>query len=540
MDLSPPARLTNPRSDKLAFFRQSGWMMLATVLSGVFMSAVHVVVSKPMKTSEYAVFFTLLRVFLLMGFPAGGLQIVFAQQAAAAVSEVEERKLSQTTRSVARMCFVIWLVMTAIVFVFRRQIITTWEITNPAALWVTVFLGLAALWSPILKGLLQGRQKFGGLGWVLIIDGVGRFTATALIVHFGGQAAGAMSGALFGQGGSLLLGGAIAWTIVIGPGAAFDWKPWLARVVPLTLGIGVVLFMSTTDVVYVQSIFSKNESPFYIPAAMIGLALITFATPLAAVMFPKIVHSSARAQKSDALRQALASTALVGAAAAIACTVLPELPLRIIYFRNPVYWKSATLVPWIAWSLVPLILANVLINNLLARGRFRIVPWLLAVALGYGVALAFLKNQIVFYTAADITAPASIAHKLVSHTDAVSASVWNQLSPEQRQSLSSSENDPRPARILVQALNQALRGPSLFRPEAFGNSPVPERIQTLVEHKPQGKELVELNRLMLTQAFPSELVGSDAKLFAGFKRVIGTLGVFSSLLLLVAMWFSFR
>ena len=44
------------------------------------------------------------------------------------------------------------------------------------------------------------------------------------------------------------------------------------------------------------------------------------------------------------------------------------------------------MVPWFAWCLVPLSLANVLINNVLARERYAAVPWLVAVAIGYGIA----------------------------------------------------------------------------------------------------------------------------------------------------------
>jgi O-antigen/teichoic acid export membrane protein len=386
--------------DKFAFFRQSGWMIMATVASGVFMTAVHIVVSKPMLASEYAVFYELLRVFLLMSLPAGGLQVVFAQQAAAAVTDEEERRLSQATRAVLRATFFIWLTIVLVVFIWRKEIVDLWKISNPAALWVTVMLGLVSLWLPVLKGILQGRQNFAGLGWVLILDGVGRFTAIVIIVQLGGQAAGGMTGALTGQLVSLLTGAWLVRHVLIGPGADFDWTPWLRRVVLLTLGVGTVLFMSNADVIYVQTIFSKDQSFYYTPAAMIGLAMVTFTTPLASVMFPKIVQSAARTQQTDALRQALAVTALLGGVAALACTLLPELPLRIIYIRNATYWKSAPLIPWIAWALLPLILANVLMNNLLARDRFRVVPWAVLVAAGYGAALLALRQRMSLAAAA--------------------------------------------------------------------------------------------------------------------------------------------
>jgi hypothetical protein len=76
-------------------------------------------------------------------------------------------------------------------------------------------------------------------------------------------------------------------------------------------------------------------------------------------------------------------------ATALGCTCLPKLPLQVIFFRTPEYWQSAPLVPWFAWALVPLLLANVLVGNLLARERFAVVPWLALVAAGYGVALGW-------------------------------------------------------------------------------------------------------------------------------------------------------
>jgi O-antigen/teichoic acid export membrane protein len=152
--------------------------------------------------------------------------------------------------------------------------------------------------------------------------------------------------------------------------------------------------MSNADVVFVQGVFSKEQTQFYMPAAMIGLALITFAGPLAAVMFPKIVRSAALTQDTRALRQALTATVLICGIAALACTVAPWLPVRVIFFRKHEYWAAAPLVPWFAWCLLPLIVSNVLVSNLLARERFAVAPWALLIAAGYGVALGMLKPHL--------------------------------------------------------------------------------------------------------------------------------------------------
>jgi O-antigen/teichoic acid export membrane protein len=390
------ANVENPpmsqASHRAAFFRQSGWMMIATVAGGVFMYAVHMA-AKQMPKVEYGVFITLLNVVTLMGIPAIGLQTIFAQQSAAALTPEDQRSLAGVFRSVLRAIFLIWLVMAAVVFVFRHQVLEHLKISNPAALLITVVIALAAMWFPIMMGLLQGRQNFLWLGWASIFNGVGRFIGVCIaVLLLGAYAAGAMTGVLVGLMTAVVIGAwhnRDYWHIDPKPMA---WNAWLRRVVPLTLGLGASMFMLSADMIFVQSFFSEKQTAFYGAAGMIGRALVFFTQPLTAVMFPKVVQSAARAEKTDVLAQALAVTALAGGAAAIGCTIFPSLPLRIVYDAS--FLKEASpLVPWFAWCMLPLTLSNVLINGLLARAQFRAVPWLAVVALGYGVALYFRHDS---------------------------------------------------------------------------------------------------------------------------------------------------
>jgi O-antigen/teichoic acid export membrane protein len=152
--------------------------------------------------------------------------------------------------------------------------------------------------------------------------------------------------------------------------------------VPITFGAGTVLLFTTADVIYVHWLFPHAEQ-LYMPAAMVGLVLMVYAMPIAQVMFPKVARSAALAGRSHAMALALVATGAGAAAGALACTVLPALPLRLVYFSKPEFWAAAPLVPWFAWALLPLTLANVLINNLLAREQFRVVPWVVAVGALY-------------------------------------------------------------------------------------------------------------------------------------------------------------
>jgi hypothetical protein len=172
------------------------------------------------------------------------------------------------------------------------------------------------------------------------------------------------------------------------PTVSFHWKKWLTEAAPLTFGLGSVLLMSSIDMPFVQGLFNDAKSTaLYSGAMLTGYAILQFIAPVALVMFARVAQSVARAERTDTLGMTLAATILFGAIAAIGCTILPQLPLRLMYFKNPQMLLAAPLVPWFAWALLPLTVANVLVQNILARARFEAVPWLCLVPALYAAAL---------------------------------------------------------------------------------------------------------------------------------------------------------
>jgi O-antigen/teichoic acid export membrane protein len=380
---------------RLTFFRQSGWLVIATVASGVLMTATQIVASRWMDPGEYGLWFALLRIYLLMSIPSAGLQIVFAQQTAAAVTPERQHQLARAIRRILQVTFLFWLAVALVAFLGTAYWMEVLKISRPAAWHCTLLIGLASLWLPLARGILQGQQNFSSLGWVLILDGAGRFAMVWLILAFGGQAAGGMAGALLGSGMAIVFGGWLMRGLLFARGEPMDWRPWLRKTLPLTLAIGSMQCMMIVDVPYVQSVFpAVHTATEYMPAAMIGLALVTFLLPLSAVMFPKIVRSAALTQDTRALAHAFWGTAWLGGAAVGACLLFPKLPLQIIYFGKPEFWAAAPLVPWFAGCLLPLILANVLIANLLARDRFAIAYPAAAVATAYVLTLFLAKPHL--------------------------------------------------------------------------------------------------------------------------------------------------
>jgi O-antigen/teichoic acid export membrane protein len=396
---------------RFAFFRQSGWMVIASFVGGIFMTAVHIIAAKdfgslqlgpltdvlqrfpPLDKGTYGLFYTLLLMLGYIGIPAAGVQTIIAQQTAMTVTESQQRELRGVIRVLLGATFLIWLIGALLTVLFRNELLAEFKIKQPAALLVTLLAGLLLLWYPVLTGVLQGRQNFLWLGWISILGGVGRCVAIFIIVRLlGASITGAMIAVLTGVLLQVMIAAWQTRAVWKGPAQRFLWRPWLRRVVPLTLGVGATTFIMTADMIVVRSVFNEDQTGFYSAAGVLGRALAYFTGPMAAVMFPKIVHSAARAERTDVLAQALGATALLGGAGALFCTIVPGLPLRVMYDQS--FLVIEPLVPWFAWCVLPLTLANVLINNLLARSRFAVVPWLVILAVAYGAALLLVSSRL--------------------------------------------------------------------------------------------------------------------------------------------------
>lgn len=376
----------------ITFFRQTGWMMMASTASGLIMYLVHPIVSRGMPASEYGVFTTLLQVGTMMTIPAGGLQPVIAQQQSRAITDEQHREVASEFRGVMQAMFFIWLVFAVVTGVFWKQAVVGLKIQNPMALVMTLLIGLVSLWTPLVQGLLQGRQNFLWLGWMTISNGVGRLAVICVIVlMFHGWAAGAMGGVLAGMLALVVIGlwqAGDVWKI---KSTRVRWADWLSRVIPLTLGVGAGNFMLSADMVFTQKYFPAQETGFYAAAGMIGRALVFLTQPLVMVMFPKLARASATGEKSNALALTLGTTIFFCSCAALGATILPWLPMRVMY--PPPYIAAAPLVPWFAWAFLPLTLSQVMINSLMARARFLAVPFLVAVAVAYGFALSVVGRH---------------------------------------------------------------------------------------------------------------------------------------------------
>lgn len=131
-----------------------------------------------------------------------------------------------------------------------------------------------------------------------------------------------IAGALAGVGGSAII---VIWRtrdLWGKPPEPFDKPALLSQILPLILGFGVCQFLFTTDTMFATPHFSGDDMKRYVAAGTLSRALLWLVLPLAAVMFPKIVHSSARREKTNLLGIVILGTAILAICGTVGLCVL--------------------------------------------------------------------------------------------------------------------------------------------------------------------------------------------------------------------------
>jgi hypothetical protein len=110
------------------------------------------------------------------------------------------------------------------------------------------------------------------------------------------------------------------------------------------------------------------------------------------------------------------------------------------------------------------------------------------------------------FTAADIKKPEQLADKLRLHADPISELLWNGLSASTKETLETGNTAPEELRKYIkQDFNRILQGDSIYDPIRFENVSLTPDLRELVKRNIDSSGLICLNRLLLQQAYPTEL-----------------------------------
>ncbi|HTR40749.1 MAG TPA: hypothetical protein VMH87_03970, partial [Pseudomonadales bacterium] len=212
------------------------------------------------------------------------------------------------------------------------------------------------------------------------------------VFAFHAGAVGMMTGALIGLSLGAVIGIWRTRDLWSAPAEPFEWKPLLKQVVPLLLGFGAFQFLFASDTMFTSAYFSGDTMKPYMEAGTLSRGLLWIVLPMATVMFPKLVHAHTKSEKTNLFNIVILGTAVTGICGWIGLYVAGPIAVRIVYSAKDVAGTMA-LIPWYAAAMVPLAMSMVMVNDLLARAKYQIVPFMVALAVADGFAMPYFLSH---------------------------------------------------------------------------------------------------------------------------------------------------
>lgn len=124
-----------------------------------------------------------------------------------------------------------------------------------------------------------------------------------------------------------------------------------------------------------------------------------------------------------------------------------------------------------------------------------------------------IENDTTMLSSSGITDQAAFAAKLVNGSDRISAFLRDQLTDAVKTDLAtyspSNANGKAVISALVKNLNQVISGPSIYDKTRFSNIVLRPETEKLLKQNRNGQQLARLSKLLLEDAYPTELAKSS-------------------------------
>ena len=290
-------RLTALRRTLVGAF---GVMMVAVTLASALNYVFSIIMTRMLgETGAFANFNSLNAIFLIVSMGAMAFQTVITKY----VAEFEVKDERDKTRALVH-AFSRWLILAGIVIIVV-SVAVAWPLAHVLKLTSPLFVIIAGtsvaifLYLALPYGMLQGEQRFIGLGGATIATSILRIIIGVFLVAVGLSVYGAL-------GAATLAGTCVAGAVLYYYRDYFREKPMpvegfnpahaLWALVPIVVSIFLVIFMTQIDVVLVKAVKGAAEADRYSYGALAGKAVLFFPAGIPLVMFPRVSELRAKGE----------------------------------------------------------------------------------------------------------------------------------------------------------------------------------------------------------------------------------------------------
>jgi len=297
--------------DRASLARGGGLVAPALTLVNLFAYAVTVAAARELSKDAYGTLVALLGVLLVACVPAIALQAVVAGSVARGTADAG---------ALLRRCLLLGLGAAAVAAALSPVIAAFLHSGVAGPFLVAAQLAPFAVMSGAM-GVLQGRERFGALALVIVVQALGR-GAGVVPLAFSGTGDDVLLALLLGMLATALFG--VALVGLPGRGPSFG----LVEVAHATGGILALLVLANVDVLLARNVLSGDQSGRYAVGSVLAKAAFWLPQAVAVVVFPRL---SDPLEGQALLRRSVLLVGGLGVVEVLGCVVLARPVLEVTF-----------------------------------------------------------------------------------------------------------------------------------------------------------------------------------------------------------------
>ncbi|PIN91533.1 hypothetical protein COU56_05220 [Candidatus Pacearchaeota archaeon CG10_big_fil_rev_8_21_14_0_10_31_9] len=362
----------------------------------------HFAMARMLPIEEYGILVTLYSIIYILAVFTESIQLVISRYTTEKNDGEIKNLIKKSSSKSLKISFYLFLVY--LVIAYPLSIIL--KIGYPlVALTGTIIFSSFLL--PITRGVLQGKKRFGSLGFNMISEAVVKLSSAVFLVMVGWMIYGAIVATLLGTYFSLLISFVSLKDIFKGEEIKSKNPGIYAYSAPVFVAIIAVIVFYSIDVIIAKIFFSAEMAGYYAVASMIAKVIFFGTQPISKAMFPIASESKNGEKKKKVFKYALL---LLGGLIIIGLLIvylLPGLLINIFSGKDIPQITNILILPAIATSIISLTNLNILYK--LSQGRvkgcfylpiFIVIEVVLMSVFSSSIAsfsLAFVISSIIFF-----------------------------------------------------------------------------------------------------------------------------------------------
>lgn len=326
------------------------------------------VIARLLRPTDYATFTACLSLLVVVGVPAGTLQLITARYIAM-WEHGQPKQAAALTRSLGRLALIFGATLSVMLILAAGLVAGYLKLNSLLPIVAVSGILLCSFLGPVYRGVLQGQHRFGQFAIVSACEYAFRLALGTLLVVLGWHAEGALGGVLLG----VVSGAALGWwycrgVVRVGGRSHFPWQAVLRWAMPTLLVQAALSALLFQDTLWAKHFFSDADAGAYAGLATAARLLVYVSGALSTFLFPIVARAHGAGRRSRLIPNITLALTVFGEVVLLAgITEWPTLVLRVIVGNQ--YIAVSAFLPPLAGALAAYAVIGLLVSYLLATGN---------------------------------------------------------------------------------------------------------------------------------------------------------------------------